>query len=159
GAAGVEDLTRHLRRRALDEVRSDRRRTRGDVAAVAVEVELDLVADRRLESAHRGVGSRADARAVAAGAEVVAVDRDLRPIGASLAADKHHAAARAWAWQRRRRGRGTRRARIRRARSGTDVHAALGAALCQRTILALRAGVVRDAAADVVAGRRRRGTA
>ena len=84
-ASDRQDRARHPRRRPLDERRGDRRGAGGDVSAVAVEVELCLIADGRARRRGGGVAARNRARPIAADGEAVAVDRDLRTIGPLLA--------------------------------------------------------------------------
>src|SRR6185503_18102110 len=83
----IEDLAGRLWGRALEEVRGDRRGARRDVVGLAVEVELDLVADRGGEPAHGDVRARREACLVAPGREVVPVHRGPRAVRTALAGD------------------------------------------------------------------------
>src|SRR5207245_11634245 len=72
----VEDLPSHLV--SLDEACGDWRGARRDVTRVAVEVELRLLADRLLRTGGRRVRPGRHPCPVAAGREIVSIDRDLR---------------------------------------------------------------------------------
>src|SRR5262249_14208619 len=117
---------------------------------VAVEIELDLVADRLASRSGRRVGTRGHHRLIGPRREIVAVDRDLGAVRAHLAPDPHRRVRR---WRR------NRLTGIRHAGARSGVGAAFDGAFGRRAILTLGTTIVREAALDVVVRGRRDGLA